>query len=364
MKKLLYGLCLCLLMVPAWAMSVAFINPGKHDELYWLTSANAMQAAADDLGIKLEMLYAERNHLNALEIARKITQRPAGQRPDYVIFSNDYGTAPEMLKLLNGAGIKTFMVFSGRSSDGKGELIGPPRGNYPLWLGSLEPMAEEAGYQTAKALIAEARRKDAPRVGGKMQLIAIGGDRSTPSSVARSDGMRRAVAEARDVQLTQEIFANWSRERAATQSEWLVQRYPKAAMVWAGNDLMAFGAMDTWQKVGRKPGKDVFFSGINTSEEAMKELQDGRLAALSGGHFICGAWALVMLYDYQHGVDFATEGLELQRPMFALFDRQSAAVFMTRFGKLDFSAVDFRKYSKVENRKLRQYRFGFRQLLQ
>ena len=37
------------------------------------------------------------------------------------------------------------------------------------------------------------------------------------------------------------------------------------------------------------------------------------------GHFITGAWTLVMIYDYHHGRDFADEGLELERPMFAEF---------------------------------------------
>ena len=47
----------------------------------------------------------------------------------------------------------------------------------------------------------------------------------------------------------------------------------------------------------------------------MVALRSGRLAALAGGHFMSGAWVLVMLYDYHHGHDFADESLQLVRPM-------------------------------------------------
>ncbi|MFC3532371.1 ABC transporter substrate-binding protein [Vogesella facilis] len=363
MRHLLLLVCSLLLCGLAQAMSVTFINPGKHDEVYWLTASRAMQAAADDLGIQLEVLYAERNHPRALEFARQIIARPKPQRPDYVLFSNDYATAPEMLKLFDGAGIRTFLAFSGRGDDKGAEPLGPPRGQYKLWLGSLEPHAEDAGYQSAQALIRQGRRAGLPRVNGKLQLIAIGGDRSTPTSILRDSGLRRAVAEAGDVELVQQVYAAWNRERGAEQSEWLYQRYPQARMVWAGNDLMAFGAMDSWRKRGGQPGKDALFSGINTSAEAMQALRDGNLAALSGGHFIAGAWALVMLYDYQRGVDFAAEGLELDRPMFTLFNAARAERFMRYYGALDFSRVDFRRYSKALNPRLKRYDFGFQQLL-
>ena len=69
----------------------------------------------------------------------------------------------------------------------------------------------------------------------------------------------------------------------------------------------------------RLPGADAWFSGINTSTEALDAIKSGRLTALAGGHFITGAWAVVMIYDYHHGRDFADEGLELERAMFAEF---------------------------------------------
>ena len=345
----------------AAAQSVAFINPGKSDEIYWVTATQGMQAAAVSLGMRLEVRYAEREHLRTLEIAKEIASRPAGVRPQYAVITNDYAVAGELLKILDAGGVKTFLAYSS-IPPGERQEVGEPRMRFKGWLGSLEPRAADAGYLTARALIARGRQAKAYGRDGKLHMIAIAGDRSTPSSIKRNEGMHRAVAESRDVVLEQEVYAAWRRDKAAEQSEWLYQRYPEARLVWSGNDLMAFGAMQSWEKLGGKPGVDAWFSGVNTSKEALDAIKTGRLTSLAGGHFITGAWALVMLYDYHRGRDFRNEGLELERPMFAQFDAKLADRYLARFGN-GIHGVDFRRYSKAFNPKLVRYEFGFAQLL-
>lgn len=351
------------LAAPVWAMSVAFINPGYANETYWFTASRCMQAAAEDLGISLRVEYASRNYKLALEHTRILAGLPPAQRPDYVILSNEFGTAAEMVKLLSDAGIKTFLAYSGRGQGEAGAALGTPRQQFPLWLGSLEPRASDAGYLTGQALIAQARRAGVPRIHGKMPMLVIGGDRSTPTSVFRLQGLYQAVREAGDVIVVQEVMAAWDRQRAAQQAGWLYRRHPQARMVWAGSDQMAMGAMAQWRARGGQPGKDAFFSGINTSPEALQSLSDGSMSALAGGHFVTGAWALVMLYDYEHGKDFASEGLELQRPLFLRFDAAMAQRYLKAYSDADFSRVDFASYSKVKNPTIQRYRFSFQALL-
>jgi ABC-type sugar transport system substrate-binding protein len=355
-------ICLCLLAsLASPAQSLVFINPGKSDEVYWATAARAMQAAANELGMRLEVRYAERDHLRAIQFARDIAVLPAAKRPDFVIMSDDNGTGPEMLRVLDGAGVKTFFAFSSLPPEGRAET-GGPREKFKLWIGSLEPHAEDAGYLTAKSIIEQARKANAKRVGGKLHMVAIAGDRATPSSMRRDAGLERAVLEAGDVVLDQVVYAGWTRDKAAEQAEWLFARHPDARLVWSGNDLMAFGAMRAWERRGGVPGRDAWFSGVNTSREAMQAVISGKLSALAGGHFMNGAWAAVMVYDYAHGHDFADEGLELDRPMFTLFDAARARTFLERFGeKLD--RIDFRRYSKALNPRLKRYDFDFGQLL-
>jgi hypothetical protein len=49
--------------------------------------------------------------------------------------------------------------------------------------------------------------------------------------------------------------------------------------------------------------------------------------------------------------------------MFTLFSPARADSFIKRFGDLRFDSVDFRRFSKVLNPRLKRYDFNFRQLL-
>jgi len=355
---LMLSLCspLCL------AFSVVFINPGRSDEAYWVAAGQAMQAAADSLQIGFEQRFAERDPLRVQQIAREIVARPATQRPDYVVATNDKRTLVQVAQLLDSAGIKSFAAFSGLQDDERSQ-VGAPRQQISRLLGSLEPNAEEAGYLTARALIIQGLQDKLQGTDGRLHLLAIGGDKSTPVSVLRNQGMQRAIAEqAGKVRLEQIVFADWRRDKAAEQTAWLLARYPQARLLWAGSDQMAFGAMEAAQQVGRVPVRDMLFSAINTSPEAMQARISGRLSSLAGGHFMTGAWALVMLYDHHHGRDFAEEGIELDRPMFTVFDRAAAERYLQRFGD-GISGIDFRPFSKVLNPRLKRYDFSFGQVM-
>jgi len=360
---LLLGICLMLFPGEGFGMSVTFLNPGKSDEVYWVTAANCMSAAAHSLGVQLEVLYSERDHLKTLAIAKEIAARAPGSRPDYVILSNDYAVGFEAIRILDAANIKTFFAFSGITDSRERQIVSGPRQLYKGWLGSLEPKSEEAGYLTAHELIERGEAMHLYAPDGKLHMLIIAGDRSTTSSLKRNTGMKRAIAEAKNVVVDQEVYGEWSRSKARVQSEWLYQRFPGKHLVWAGNDLMAFGAMESWRARGGTPGKDAIFSAINTSSEALSAIDSSSLSALAGGHFVAGAFALVMLYDYHHGKDFADEGLELDRSMFILFDKENSHRFEHLFGGLNFDQVDFKQFSKIYHPGLKKYEFSFKQIL-
>jgi ABC-type sugar transport system substrate-binding protein len=126
-------LAFCLAAPNAGAQSVAFINPGKSDEVYWVTAARGMQAAADDLGMKLEVRYTERDHTKAIEIARELAARPASTRPRYAVITNDNATGVGLLKVLDAAGISTVFAYSSL----------PPRSAW-RWAGRVS--ATRAGW--------------------------------------------------------------------------------------------------------------------------------------------------------------------------------------------------------------------------
>lgn len=348
---------------PALAMRVVFISPGKSNEPFWVDAAEGLQHAAGSLGVSLEILYAERDHLAQLSLARDIAARPDDQRPDYLLVAADKQALPGQLEIAERAGIHVFSAYNGVQRAERG-ILGYPRERLGHWLGSLVPNAEEAGYLTAQALIKQGLVQY-PQVGGAvLEMVAISGDRTTDSSRRRTRGMQRAVAEYPGVSLRQTVYADWQRDNARYQTPILLKRYPRTRLLWTGSDLMAFGAIEGVRSTGREPTSDVLVSTVNMTAQATRALLDGELQAMAGGHHLAAAWALVVLYDYEHGVDFATsEGLEMEKSMFALFDRQMAEVYLSYLAA-GRPQVDYCRFSKVCNPGLQTYDFSIRGWLQ
>ncbi len=355
LRRALVFVALLMCIGPSLAASVIFVNPGRSNEAFWVTASQSMQMAAKSLELNLDVRYAERSQGRMVEIVKEVT---AGNKPDYLILVNEYGLGGEMLKLADAAGIKTFFAYS---SVPPGEF-GKPRERYRNWIGSLGPDVEEAGYLTARALITRGLAQRSFGRDGKLHMLAVAGDTTTPTSVMRTQGMMRAVKREPSVVLDQVVNAEFNQQKARELAAAALEQHPDIRLVWAGSDLMAFGAMEAVEKRGGNPGKTVLFSGINTSKQAMEAVQSGRLAALAGGHFMAGAWALVMIDDYHRGKDFNSEGLVLTKPMFVLFTPELAKRYIAQFEQ-GLKATDFRRFSKARNPTVTRYDFRLDRLL-
>ena len=340
------------------ATSVAFLNPGKSTEIYWHTYSQFMQAAADDLGMSLDIRYSERNPELLLEQARELLQ--GSQRPDYLIFVNERSAGPEILRLSKDSGVKLFAVGSTLTADQQ-DLIGESRGKYSNWIGSLVPDDEQAGYIMASRLIEQEKARSAGRA---LTMLAFSGVKHTPAAYFREEGLHRALAEHPDVTLLQLVNSEWNRQRAYEQAQLLLARYPDVSMVWAANDEMAFGAMQAAQEKGKTPGKDLLFSGLNSSEAVLQALLDGHISVLVGGHFTSGGWALVMLHDYAAGYDFAERGgKDRQDPLFMEMNKDQAAALLKRMQGSKGYSMDFGAFSAAKNPKMTDYHFSLQPLL-
>jgi len=344
----------------ASGFSVVFINPGHVDEPFWRSVARFMQPAAQQLGIRLEVLHAQRDQLKMRELVRQIAARPV--KPDYLMIVNEKEAGGDMLQLADAAGIKTLLAFS-KFEGAQAAEHGQPRQKYRHWLGSITPDATAAGRLTADELVRQAQLLRAVADDGKVHVAIIAGDRLTPTGTHRVQGAIDALAAQRSVVLEQVVYGNWDQARAKEQAAALLLRYPRLNAFWTASDLMAYGAMEAAEQAGRTPGTDLLISTINNSPAVMRALLQGRISALAGGHFTGGAWGLVMLYDYHNGKDFRSEALELQLPLFSLFNADQAQRFVARFANEDFSSVDFRQFSKHLQPQLRRYQFGMQAVL-
>ncbi|MFJ4259596.1 MULTISPECIES: ABC transporter substrate-binding protein [Pseudomonas] len=337
LKALCQSLCLALPLAASAQPSVVFLNPGLSTETFWTSYTRFMQAAADELGMTLRVEYSERRADLALTQARAILS--GAQRPDYLVLVNEQYVAPEVLRLSRGTGVKLLLVNNGLTASQVRSIQAQPD-KYAEPLGTLMSNDEQAGFQMLHQMVAQL-----PHDVGAVDLVAFAGVKTTPASQLREEGMRRALADFPQVRLRQVVYGGWSRQRAYEQAQQLLERYPATRLVWSANDEMAFGAMQAFEAAGRKPGRDVLFSAVNSSPEALRARIDGRLSVLMGGHFTLGGWAMVMLHDDALGLKLNRDGLrEHSVPVLQPIDRAKAQRWLKLLERADYG-VDFQRYS-------------------
>lgn len=334
--------------------SVVFLNPGFSDEPFWVSYSDFMQAAADDLGMQLQVIYGERNPAHLLGKAHSLLN--AEKQPDYLVFVNEMYTAPELLRMFADSSVKLFSLHSTLIPEQQ-RMIGGAREQYRNWIGSLIPNDEQAGYWMAKGLIAKLEGKPG-------SLLAFAGLRNTPSSTLREDGLHRALREHPEVKLQQLLYGEWKHQRAYEQAQLMLPRYPEVKLVWAANDAMAFGVIQAALELGKQPGKDLYVSALNNSDEVLQAHIDGQIEVLVGGHFTLGGWAMVMLHDYHAGLDFAARGgKDRVDQVLSLLDSKQAARLQQRL-KVPGYGLDFRQFSAVYRPRIKDYQFSIAPLLQ
>ena len=275
-----------------------------------------------------------------VDLAREVAARAV--KPSYALVNGEKGQGGRLLEAMAKGGIPTLLIMNLLDA-ADAQRLGGPRQKLPTFLGTLRPDNEGAGFALGKRLAEEVKAKFPGQV--QVELLAISGAKATAAASDRDRGLRRALQDAPELKLNQLVHSDWSRAKAARQAAGLLRRWPGTRAIWTANDPMALGVCDALRAGGKVPGEGVLLVGLNWLGDALKAVQSGELVASAGGHFLGGAWALVLLRDHHDGVDFASEGLELQFPM-ALVDRQNVAAVLTVLGDPQWGRIDFGRFSK------------------
>ena len=338
---------------PSPAPRVVFLNPGEPVERgkgpHWRMTAQLMAAAASTFGMQLEVLFAERDHLLMLRQAESVAQR--ADPPDYVVIVNEKLTAPQMLQMLARTPAKVLLIHNDLMPDQRRE-IGNEREQMRHWIGTAT--TDEA--RTEYRLMDELCRQLGDR---EPLVIGITGDRSTPVSMERSQGISDFITRTGRGRNLQLAFGDWGDVDAEGKAEILLSRYPQANIIWAANDTMALGAL----RAVKARAATVLVGGTGGWPDALRSLLEGGLAASIGSHFFIGAWAMVLLHDYHHGVDFAAHGGVTQKLDYMhVVNRDNASHYDQAVYKRD-EALDFSIYSKALHPKAGRYDLNLAPLL-
>lgn len=271
--------------------SVVFLNPGYPVEnttgCFWTNVTEFMQAAANDLDIKLTTIYAYRNHILMKSLAEEILRH----NPDYVILVNEKGIAANIAQQIVQHKVAIFMLLNDLDRTALNAFSDKDKS---FIVGSVIPDNYRAGKKLLQRLV---ERGDSLNSGGDsiatQKVLALQGDYSTPASMAREQGFKDALLAFPKLALVDSSVANWSKQQAYQKVKGIMQR-SRIDIIWAANDAMAFGAKAAVKEANLD--YPVVIGGINwdVNDEQFP------LDISFGGHVTLGAKAMTMLYDIHH----------------------------------------------------------------
>ncbi len=156
---------------------------------------------------------------------------------------------------------------------------------------------EEMAYQLAKTVIDAA--------GGEGNIIILRGVDAASSSIERTAGFERAIAEYDNVTLVDSQSASYDQDTATTTMSDLIQAHSDIDIVLCCNDLMAVGAVTALEENGIEVGTDgVLVAGIDGNLLALQSIDEGKLyASAYDWSILQGYYAVYQAYDLINGTD-------------------------------------------------------------
>lgn len=284
-------------------MRMAFVNPGDQSDGFFALMVAFMRQAAHGLGVELEIIDCHRDPSVLRREARALVSGP--KPPEYLLLANEQGLAIDILPQADARGTKVLLINEGLMMADR-QKLGRPRERFQNWLGELVPDDRQAGYLLGRSLLQAARVKRRLAPDQTIHVFGLAGA-FTMSSLLRINGLRDAVGEAGDATLSEVPPANWDRQMAEELTAELLARHPQTTVIWSASDTMALGAVRAVEAAGKLPGRDILIGGIDWSRAAFEAIRRGTLCASVGGHFLDGAWGILLLHDYHNGRDFGAD---------------------------------------------------------
>lgn len=350
------GLCLSLYTSTPAAdkIKVAFITPADpKGQCCLATYVDFMKTAADNLGIDLEIITS-RHRFDMRDKALSLANRK--KKPDYAVHLYFAQSTPEILPAFEKAGIKSVIVTTDVVPSERAS-VGFPQRKYKLWIGHIFPDDLQAGRELAERLFKEGVEKGLTDNDRRLHIIGIGGTRDNTAALFRKEGLLQAVHNNPKVVVDRFVRADWLRGKARHKARALIDDYPDARVFWSVHSDTALGILDAAEHLGIKTGTNFLTGCIDWLPETIKAVREGRMEAAVGGHFMDGAWALIMILDHSSGAGLAEPGPTL-RSRRHLIDRSNLEKYLPLLNRNNWEKIDFKRFSKTYNPSLKHYDFS------
>ncbi|QUB56187.1 substrate-binding domain-containing protein [Prevotella melaninogenica] len=119
----------------------------------------------------------------------------------------------------------------------------------------------------------------AHQLGGKGNVVEIGGLKGSSPAIERDRGFTEALKAYPDIKIVGRYYTDWQEERAAVVMDSILAQGIKIDYVFGQNDRIAAGARKLAMKRGEKAMKFVGIDALPVAGGGMEDVRDGRLVA-------------------------------------------------------------------------------------
>lgn len=219
------------------------------DNPFFVTLKQGAEQKAKDLGYNLVVLDSQNDPAKELSNVEDLTVRGAKV---LLINPTDSEAVGNAVAIANKKKIPVITLDRGAN---KGEVV------------SHIASDNVAGGKMAGDFIAE-------KVGKNAKVIQLEGIAGTSAARERGEGFKQAVT-ANQFQLLASQPADFDRTKGLNVTENLLASHGSAKAIFAQNDEMALGAL----RAVRAASKDILVVGFDGTDDAVKAVQGGKLAA-------------------------------------------------------------------------------------
>jgi ABC-type sugar transport system substrate-binding protein len=263
------------------------------DAQFWQRYKAFSETVAAELGIELVTINAN----NSADALNKGIEDLIARGVDGLIFVPYFGAGPKGIAAADAAGIPVMCV------DCTPDDVIKPGGEFENYVGVVGPDDETAGYEMADALSKTlVAGKD-----GKKKIIAIEGTPGTSVAINRFKGLKRYISEGGDLTLLGNAVGNFVASDSQKATEDLMQAHPDFQGVWTANGGTATGALAALKNAGKKPGVDVKVVTMDLNPDNVLLVESGELEFDTGGHWLQGGFAAIIMYDWLNGIQPSVE---------------------------------------------------------
>ncbi|MGF1764213.1 diguanylate cyclase [Aliivibrio kagoshimensis] len=328
-------LLLCLFMpFKLLATEIALFVPNL-DTPFWHLEIKFAQAAADDLGVTLQVFNAENQSQRMVQQVLDACE----QGVDGILFMNYEQNGESILAITERYDIPSILYNTGFMTN---DLL--PRTKYKSWIGAILPDDKRLGALLAEQLLQRAYDNNIEQI----NLFVVNGNLKEVSTQQRNQGLYQFINYDPKVRVVAETDAGkgWSRSESKRLFIEKYQQHPSINVVWAASDNIALGIRDAMTELAL-PMDSIIVGGIDWLPDALDIVESIDSHITIGGHFTEAAWGIILLKDYLSNNDFVNESTQFHSQMHSI-NHQNIQMFQL-FMEDNWARIDFKTLSKVHD---------------